>query len=111
MEQFKAKLQEYAHCIEETYQTRKRMAELEEEIMSYLKTHDHDVVDLPAASDFLQKPELPAAQDFLEVSRQLRVGTQSSSLRNANYQIRSEPPNPRSNVGPWMNSTMEADRA
>ncbi|KAL4852922.1 hypothetical protein ACK3TF_006050 [Chlorella vulgaris] len=105
MEQFKAKLQEYAHCIEETYQTRKRLAELEEEIMSYLKTHDHDVVDL------LQKPELPAVQDFLEISRQLRVGTQSSSLRNANYQIRSEPPNPRSNVGPWTNSTMEADRA
>jgi len=30
----------------------------------------------------------------------------SDSLRNANLQIRSEPPNPRNNVGPWNNSTI-----
>jgi hypothetical protein len=35
------------------------------------------------------------------------IGSQSTTLRNANLQIRSEPPNPRANVGPWLQSTIE----
>ena len=34
------------------------------------------------------------------------VGSQSQSLRNANYQLRSDPPNPQKTVAPWQNSTM-----
>lgn len=37
------------------------------------------------------------------------IGTVGQSLRNANLQVRSEPANPQTNVGPWMNTTMEPD--
>lgn len=37
------------------------------------------------------------------------IDTIGSSLRNANLQLRSEPPNPTSKVSPWMNSTIEPD--
>ena len=37
------------------------------------------------------------------------VDTVGSSLRNANLQVRSEPPNPTSKVSPWLNSTIEPD--
>jgi len=30
-------------------------------------------------------------------------------LRNANQQLRSDPPVPQVNVGPWHNTTIEAD--
>lgn len=39
------------------------------------------------------------------------INTQGSSLRNANLQLRSEPPNPRSNTNcPWNISTIEDDK-
>ena len=38
------------------------------------------------------------------------IDTVSSSLRNANLQLRSDPPNPRGNTNcPWNNSTIEGD--
>lgn len=37
------------------------------------------------------------------------INTVGSSLRNANLQLRSEPPNPQIHVSPWMNSTIEPD--
>ena len=37
------------------------------------------------------------------------IDTQGSSMRNANLQIRSEPPIPRTQVSPWMNSTIQPD--
>lgn len=37
------------------------------------------------------------------------IGSQSQILRNANLQLRSDPPISRTNVGPWMNSTIEGD--
>lgn len=37
------------------------------------------------------------------------VDTIGSTLRNANLQVRSEPPNPTSKVSPWLNSTIEPD--
>ena len=37
------------------------------------------------------------------------VDTIGSSLRNANLQVRSEPPNPQLQVSPWMNTTIEPD--
>lgn len=37
------------------------------------------------------------------------INTVGSSLRNANLQLRSEPPNPQVQVSPWMNTTIEPD--
>lgn len=37
------------------------------------------------------------------------MGTQSSTLRNANLQVRSDPAIAKVDVGPWSNSTIEAD--
>ena len=37
------------------------------------------------------------------------INTVGSSLRNANLQLRSEPANPQLNVGPWNNTTIDAD--
>tara|TARA_A100001015_G_scaffold308070_1_gene405050 strand:- start:68 stop:604 length:537 start_codon:yes stop_codon:yes gene_type:complete len=37
------------------------------------------------------------------------INTVSNTLKNANLQIRAEPPNPKMNVGPWQNSTIERD--
>jgi hypothetical protein len=54
-------------------------------------------------------PKALQGQNFLEVSKQIGIDTQGSSLRNANYQLRADPPNPRQTVGPWANSTIEAD--
>ena len=47
--------------------------------------------------------------NFLDATTRIGVDTVSSSLRNANYQIRSEPANPRDSVSPWMNSTIDPD--
>lgn len=37
------------------------------------------------------------------------IDTVGQTLKNANRQIRSEPPNPRVNIGPWHNSTITGD--
>ena len=37
------------------------------------------------------------------------IDTVMGSLRNANLQVRSEPPNPQSKVSPWLNTTIEPD--
>lgn len=47
--------------------------------------------------------------NLLQAGYHIGVDTVGQSLRNANLQVRSEPPNPQTNVGPWMNSTMEPD--
>ena len=47
--------------------------------------------------------------NFLDSKAVIGVDTQTSSLRNANVQLRSEPPNPKTDVSPWLNSTIEPD--
>ena len=47
--------------------------------------------------------------NFLEAGYQVGVNTVGQSLRNANRQVRSEPPNPQVNVSPWMNTTIAPD--
>jgi len=37
------------------------------------------------------------------------LGIQGNTLKNANLQLRSEPPIPKSNIGPWNQSTIESD--
>lgn len=48
-------------------------------------------------------------QNFLHAGFHVGINTVGQSLRNANMQIRSEPPNPLKKVGPWMQSTIEPD--
>ncbi len=48
-------------------------------------------------------------QNFLTAGFHTGINTVGQSLRNANMQIRSEPPNPQKKVGPWMQSTIEPD--
>uniref|UniRef100_A0A6C0DX26 Minor capsid protein P11 C-terminal conserved region domain-containing protein n=1 Tax=viral metagenome TaxID=1070528 RepID=A0A6C0DX26_9ZZZZ len=48
--------------------------------------------------------------NLLNPTQLVGINTQGSSLRNSNLQIRSEPPNPRSNTNcPWNISTIETD--
>ena len=47
--------------------------------------------------------------NMLDSSYHVGVNTVGQSLRNANRQLRSEPPNPQVNVSPWMNTTIGPD--
>jgi len=47
--------------------------------------------------------------NLLKSGYHIGIDTIGQSLRNANLQIRSEPPNPQMNVGPWNQSTIEPD--
>jgi len=47
--------------------------------------------------------------NLLNAGFNIGIDTIGSSLRNSNLQIRSEPPNPQLNVGPWNQSTITPD--
>ena len=47
--------------------------------------------------------------NLLKAGYHAGIDTVGSTLRNANLQVRSEPPNPTTKVSPWMNSTIEPD--
>ena len=47
--------------------------------------------------------------NLLKAGYNIGIDTIGSSLRNANLQIRSEPPNPQSNVSIWNQSTISPD--
>lgn len=47
--------------------------------------------------------------NLLKSGYHIGINTINSSLRNANLQLRSEPPNPQQEVGPWNNSTITPD--
>jgi hypothetical protein len=48
-------------------------------------------------------------QNFLTAGYHVGINTIGQSLRNANLQLRSEPPNPQIAVSPWGISTIEPD--
>lgn len=49
--------------------------------------------------------------NLLNPTQVVGINTQGSSLRNANLQLRSEPPNPRSSTNcPWNISTIDSDK-
>jgi hypothetical protein len=48
-------------------------------------------------------------KNFLSAGALIGVNTVGQSLRNANYQLRSEPPNPQVPVSVFSNSTIEPD--
>lgn len=47
--------------------------------------------------------------NLMKAGSLIGINTVGSSLRNANLQVRSEPPNPQMNTGPWNQSTIEPD--
>tara|TARA_B110001469_G_C9644723_1_gene325382 strand:+ start:2681 stop:3211 length:531 start_codon:yes stop_codon:yes gene_type:complete len=69
--------------------------------------------DSAAISDFNQSyPIGEGVQrgiNYLSSGYHIGVNTVGQSLRNANRQIRSEPPNPQVAVSPWLNSTIGPD--
>ena len=62
---------------------------------------------LPYDSESSEPTELK--MNFLDSEKMTGVNTVSSSLRNANLQLRSEPANPQTMVCPWMQSTIQPD--
>ena len=48
-------------------------------------------------------------QNFLNAGYHMGINTVGQTLRNANMQLRSEPPNPQVKVAPWLQSTIEPD--
>jgi hypothetical protein len=50
-----------------------------------------------------------SGKNFLNAGSLIGVNTVGSSLRNASWDLRSEPPNPQVSVSPWLNSTIEPD--
>ena len=47
--------------------------------------------------------------NLLKAGQLSGIDTVGGTLRNSNLQLRSEPPNPRAQVSPWLNSTIEPD--
>jgi len=47
--------------------------------------------------------------NYLDATFHVGVNTVGQSLRNANLNLRAEPPNPRVAVSPWLNSTIDTD--
>lgn len=47
--------------------------------------------------------------NFLTAGYNIGVNTVGQTLRNANLQLRSEPPNPQVSVSPWLQSTIAPD--
>tara|TARA_A100001015_G_scaffold161175_1_gene179176 strand:+ start:5519 stop:6076 length:558 start_codon:yes stop_codon:yes gene_type:complete len=50
-----------------------------------------------------------AGKNFLLSGSHIGINTVGNSLQNANQQLRSDPPIPQANVGPWNNTTIEPD--
>lgn len=48
--------------------------------------------------------------NLLKSGYHIGIDTVGNTLRNANLQIRSEPPNPTTMVSPWLQSTIEPDQ-
>jgi hypothetical protein len=50
-------------------------------------------------------------RSFLQAGHNIGINTVGQTMRNANLQIRSEPPNPQVSVSPWNQTTIEPDTA
>jgi len=72
--------------------------------------------DLLPSSDFMEWEKLHPSgkgqltdRNFLTAGHHIGINTQGQSLRNANLQLRSEPPNPQIAVSPWQQATIGPD--
>ena len=61
--------------------------------------------NMDTAAEFVPTLE---GKNFVD-SHKFVKGMSSQSLRNANYQLRSDPPNPQEAVCPWMQSTINPE--
>ena len=74
------------------------------------------------STDLLPRPDAKAAdfgefapknplsqQNFIDAAKLVGADTIGSTLKNANYSLRKDPPLSKADVGPWLNSTIEAD--
>lgn len=62
--------------------------------------------------DFAQFAPSPAAlknQNFMDATKFIGIDTVGNTLKNANYDLRADPPNPKVDVGPWNQSNIEPD--
>jgi hypothetical protein len=50
-----------------------------------------------------------SGKNFLSAGALIGVNTVGQSLRNANHDLRSDPPNPQVVVSPWMQTTIQSD--
>jgi hypothetical protein len=48
-------------------------------------------------------------KNLLQAGHHVGINTVGQTLRNANMQLRSEPPNPQVQVSPWIQSTINPD--
>lgn len=48
-------------------------------------------------------------KNFLQAGHHIGINTVGQTLRNANLQLRSEPPNPQVKVSPWLQTTIDPD--
>ena len=70
---------------------------------------------LPTDNNSVWAQSVPAGQgslgdqNFLNAGFHVGMNTVGQTLRNPNYQLRSEPPNPQIKVSPWLQSTIEPD--
>ena len=70
---------------------------------------------LPRDADSLWAQVAPSGQgslqdkNFLTAGFHVGINTVGQTLRNANHQLRSDPPNPQVKVSPWNQTTIEAD--
>ena len=71
--------------------------------------------DLLPSSDGVHAEVVPSGQgalgdkNFLTAGYHVGINTVGQSLRNANRQLRSDPPNPQVKVSPWNQTTIETD--
>jgi hypothetical protein len=70
---------------------------------------------LPKDADSAWAQVAPSGQgslqdkNFLTAGFHVGINTVGQTLRNANYQLRSEPPNPQVKVSPWNQTTIDPD--
>ena len=67
--------------------------------------------NVPAGGTAFGQPNPPpmGGSELLQAGHHIGIDTVGQSLRNANLQLRSEPPNPQQVVSPWGNSTISPD--
>ncbi len=82
-------------------------------VVNHSSVKPTDLLPVNSASDFAnQNPVVNNGLNGVNLLNQPQksINTVGSSLRNANLQIRSEPPNPRMNTNcPWNISTIDTD--
>lgn len=64
---------------------------------------------LPKGATEMSTSQQLGGMNFLKAGSHVGVNTVSSSLRNANFQLRADPVIAKTSVGPWNNSTIESD--